>query len=868
MMPHPRPGSASTPTAISPDEALDLVAPGYAPLHGVWDEMLDELGKPRPAWQQFLTEFSTIDARDLARRRDLARAASSESDPLAERSHEELAEAAPHTLEPFPFLIGQGEWQVIEAGIIQRIELFDRLYDDLYGPQTLLSRGVIPPGVIFGHPGYLRPLCQPAGTKKPKQHHVLAAFDLVRDAHGAWRILADRGQAPAGPGYLLINRIAMSRMLPEIFRELHVNRLARAFQHLRSGLIAQATRNNSNPRIVMLAADNSHPTHYEHVYLARYMGYQLVDGGDLTVRDRQVFLKTLGGLEPVDVIFRRIRDARADPLEIQSDSGTGVAGLVQAVRLGTVNVVNSLGSGLLENPALRAVLPEVARQLLGQELKLNSVDTWWCGDPEVLGRLLDAPQQYVIEHITRSNGQRAMSGARMGSQELRRVLARVEWRPGDYAISQRVIPSTTPAWMGDMLVPRHMVLRVFVVGTPEGYELIPGGLVRVSQDPEDLLGGSRGAPSTKDAWVLSPTPVEHFSLLHLASQPVRIRRGGLETPSRMAENFFWLGRYVERLEGQARLLRSILSRLEGEGGADNIEELSTFAHALGFSTSTATIPQPLGDDDESFMDSFTRHLLHELMGGEHAMGLRQTLRLIHGSARAVRDRLSADTWRLLTSLERDYPQSHHEVFSSTGESLELLDRMVLTIAAFSGLMWENVVRGRIWGFLDVGRRLERALGLVDLLRCTIVQRAPSEERLLQALLEVADSAMTYRSRYLNSIQAAPVLDLLLMDESNPRSLAFQMLALEREINDLPRDTSSGSHAPEQKRIMRMITSLRWFEVEELAKADSTGMRSDLASLFGGFIDELPELSNDLSRSYFSHVEARWQMARKGRKNHR
>jgi len=841
-------------------QLLAEVFPGYKPLPGSFDEMLRGPEELRPEWRSFLGTLHDLGPEELARRGDHARRSVRENALTSDLVHEDQGSQGERDLDPLPILISEREWDYLEAGLLQRVRLLNDLLADIYGSQRLMADGSLPAGMVFSHPGFLRP-CHNIAPPNGVFLHLYAA-DLARGADGQWRVLADRTQAPAGPGFLLENRIAMSRMLPDIFRDLHVKRLAKSFNTLRQGLVALAPRNRDNPRVVLLAPTTTHPTYFEHAFVARYLGYTVAEGGDLTVRENDVFLKTLGGLHPVDVVLRRVKDNRCDPLELNPQSLQGAAGLVQAARAGTVAIANALGSGLLENPALRAALPSLCRRLFNEELKLPSIDTQWCGDPMQFEAALNGMDGLVFERMVRGVNQRPITSSRLSQGEREKLREQIRWRPSEWTAHHPLVPSSAPAFSGARFEARHLVMRVFVMAGPEGWEAVPGGLVRIAHQPELLLSGSRGAPITKDAWVLSSAPVENFSLLQLTSQPVALRRGGIDTPSRVAENLYWLGRYVERAEGRTRLLRSLIGRMAGETDPEDLGELSVLALALGITTSSSVFPES-GDDVDATLATLRERSMRALFDERFPDSIRSILSLLHGSARITRDRLSIDTWRILGALEKDLPQHASEKTVShaerdPSEALEILDRMLFTFAAFSGQVMENVIRGRVWGFLDIGRRLERASHTLNLLQATLTHVGRGEERALQALLEVADSSMTYRSRYLNQLQAAPVIDLLLMDETNPRAVAYQFEALTQEIDRMPRDPGLPSFTLEQKIMMQAVTRLRTADPLQLTVPDDNGMRTTLDALLTDLLALLPQLSDALTNGWFSHVETQWR----------
>jgi uncharacterized circularly permuted ATP-grasp superfamily protein/uncharacterized alpha-E superfamily protein len=854
---------------------------GYALPAGTYDEMVGPNGEPRPHWQVFLRALGGLGLGELTHRWEEARQLIRENGVTYDIYGDPRGLDRPWELDPVPLVIAPADGEALETGVIQRARLLELILADLYGPQKLLRDNLLPADLVFAHPGFLRP-CH--GLRVPGNRHLqLYAADLGRSPNGQVWVLADRSQAQAGAGYALENRIVLARMLPDVFRECQVQRLALFFRSVRETLSACAPHNRDNPRIVLLTPGPYSPTYFEHAYLARYLGYTLVEGGDLTVRDNRVYLKLLGGLQPVDVILRRLDDDLCDPLELRGDSLLGVAGLVQAVRAGNVAVANPLGSGLAETPALMPFLPALCRNLLGEELKLPSLPTWWCGAQTGLDHVLANLPQLVIKAAFPSGGFDAIVVEKLSREQRQALVERIRARPRDYVGQEKPTLSTTPVLAGNRLEPWPLVMRTFLAAADGSFTAMPGGLTRVAPSADTLaITVTRGGGS-KDTWVLSPGPVSTFSLLRPTVQPVELSRAGGDLPSRSADNLFWLGRYVERADGMVRLHRGILARLTEKSGVADAPELPILLRALGDAGQAFPV---FRDQGTHALTAPEGELLALVFDARRPGSLTSILAALHRVAGMVRDRLSTDTWRILQSLDLPFPgrqrdketrrQGDRERAEDSGhaapghpggptlsEVLALLDQQVLNLAAFGGLAMESMTRGQAWRFLDMGRRLERALHTLILLRRTLVTVSGTEGPLLEALLEIADSSMTYRRRYRSSLHTAPVLDLLLADESNPRSLAFQLAALAEHVDNLPQGTAHPRRSPEQRLMMTALMDLRLADIDVLARANDAGLRADLDSLLRRLEAELPVLSDTITRNYLSHAQASRQLATLG-----
>ncbi len=860
-------------TCDDPAQAADWI--GYPPLAAAPDEAFDERGEARPHWQAFLESLGELGLPELTRRWEEAKHLIRENGVTYNVYGDPRGMERPWQLDPIPLVVAPTEAKVLEAGLIQRGRLLEAILRDLYGPQKSIQAGFLPPELLFPNPAFHR-ACH--GVKLPSNRYLhLYAANIGRSADGRFWVLGDRTQAPSGAGYALENRIVLSRMLPDTFRNCQVYRLALFFRTLRETLRSIAPCNRDNPRIVLLTPGPFNETYFEHAYLARYLGYTLVEGGDLTVRDDHVFLKVLGGLQPVDVILRRLDDDFCDPLELRPDSSIGVPGLVQAVRAGNVAVANSLGSGLMETAGILAFLPGLCRHLLGEELRLPSVPTWWCGEPKVCEYVLSRLPELVIKPALASVRMEPVFGGELSRAQLEKLAGEIRARPHRYVGQERLTLSTAPVLADDRLQPRHLVLRAYAAAHQDSYVVMPGGLTRVSASTGTVVVSMQRGGGSKDTWVLSAHPVNNFSLLRPSSLPLELTRGGSDLPSRVADNLYWLGRYAERAEGLTRLLRVSLQRLIETSGLAEVPELAVLLFAVSRLSERQAAPARAVPD--SPLPEAEAELLTLMHDARRRGSLASVLNALLRVAGTVRDRISTDMWRVLGDLaefreirealaaDRAEPEAVGDSLEparrTLSAELELLDRTILSLAAFGGLAMESVTRGEGWRFLDMGRKLERSLYMVGLVRNTLVQAHGYEAPLLEALLQIADSSMTYRRRYQGSLQTAAVLDLLLADETNPRSLAFQMAALSDDVEHLPRDTVRIGRSPEQRRMLESLTALRLVDIHLLVRPDAEGRRAALEALLSSLALALPAISDAITQKYLSHLQTSRHLSASG-----
>jgi uncharacterized circularly permuted ATP-grasp superfamily protein/uncharacterized alpha-E superfamily protein len=802
---------------------------------------------PRAHWAHLMDWLQAIGPEELGHRWTRAERRIRENGVTYNVYGDPLGANRPWQIDVIPLLIPADEWRFIEAGVIQRAQLLNLLLEDIYGPQKLLHEGRFPAALLYANPAFLRPL---AGVQVPAHSYLhMLAVDLARSPDGQWWVLADRTQAPSGSGYALENRTIVSDLLPELFRTSNVQRLAPFFRAQRDALTSLAGR--ENPRIVLLTPGPHNETYFEHSYLAKYLSFTLVEGRDLTVRDRRVYLKTVEGLEQVDVILRRVDDSFCDPLELRSDSLLGVSGLVDAIVAGNVKVANALGSGVIESAAIMPFLPGLSRHLLGESLKLPSVATWWCGQPDALRWVLDHLETVVVKPAFPSRGMEPVFGSELPNSERASLIDRLIAHPHEYVAQEQVTLSTAPVWEHGNLDSRSVVLRTYVLNTGSGWVVIPGGLARVASAQRSVVSMQQGGHS-KDAWVLSDVPVDTFSMLRPRDEPVELRRISRVVPSSVADNTFWLGRYVERAENIARILRSMIPGVHRAEEAD-LASLIRMHGCLGSRYSKLPKTKRKATD----FPALEKELLSMLTDSRRADSLPNTVSEVSRIGGNVRERLSADMMLLIGQLRG-------VMHGDEKDEYQLLDyRATLTsclelLSAFSGMERENINRGSGWLFMSFGRRLERAIYLTRQLREITRPLAHEDWSFLDRMLEVADSSMTYRSRYYTTLQPLAVLDVLMADETNPRSLDFQLDHLADLYQKLPR------HDDEALNSMREATvKLRRIDLQSMRYpltikvAARVPREADALGRLDAFLAELeallPSWSNDLSSRYFSHV---------------
>ena len=814
-----------------------------------YDEMLAADGSVRPHWQQFFGHLDSVAPEEMRARLDFVDRRIQENGVTYNVYADPSGADRPWALDPLPLIISPEEWAEVSAAVAQRATLFNAILADLYGEQKLLAEGLLPPALVYGQHGYLWP-CH--GIKPPGGvwlHNY--AVDIARAPNGRWWAIADRTQAPSGAGYALENRLIVSRVFPEMFRDLKVQHLADFFRAQLDGLLALAPVDaGEQPHIVLLTPGPYNETYFEHAYLARYLGFPLVEGQDLTVRGDTVYLKTLRGLKRVHVILRRLDDDYCDPLELRGESALGVPGLLNVARAGRVVVGNALGSGLLASGALMGFLPAICKHLLGEELAMPSVATWWCGEKPALEYVREHFDDLVIKPAYPTQRMEPIFGHELNAEAKVEMLRRIEARPHAYVAQEMVALSQAPTWSRSherRLLARPVGMRAYAVTTPEGYAVMPGGLARVAAGAGARIISMQRGGASKDVWVLSKGPVSQFTLLKPSVGVRDLVRGGANLSSRVVENLYWLGRYSERFDDSARMLRVALSRLVEAGG----EKTPAVVSSLRLAEILGILPMP--EEDTPVKEGSEHVLLEAIYDPDQAGSLAGNIRSLMWVATHVRERLSLDHWHSLNRLQREQQMAQKKHPSLT-EAIAFLDRVLGVSSSLTGFAMDNMTRDDGWRFLIIGRRLERLCFLAHALAGFLRMASARGPGCMESLLELADSIITYRSRYSRQPEWLPVIDLLVFDDSNPHGVIFQGGVLARYLDRMARELGDRH----DNDLSIALENLRRFDLRRLENVELTDCHqcsscAELAGLLDALNGAACELSNWLGMRYFTHV---------------
>jgi uncharacterized circularly permuted ATP-grasp superfamily protein/uncharacterized alpha-E superfamily protein len=813
-----------------PRNGLERLLSNYRPLAGIFDEMVDPKGQVRPHWRPFLTMLASLGADEINRRFAVADRYLQDSGVFYRVYGDPAGAERPWPLSHMPLIIDPAEWAVLKSGLIQRAELLELVLKDTYGPATIVRDGLLPAVLIAGNPEFLRPL---VGVEPPGGAHLrFYAVDVGRGTDGRWWVLGDRTQAPSGAGFVLESRLALQRAIPEVYRAIRVERLAPFFQAFQTALSSFNRQDDS--RVCLLTPGPMNDSYFEHAYLARYLGLLLVEGEDLTARDDGVFIRTVSGLKRAEVLLRRLDADFCDPLELNAHSRLGVAGLLQTVRDGKVVIANSLGAGLVEARSMLAFLPALAPVLLGAELAIPNIATWWLGQPDARDEMVGKLDKMVIASAFTNNlpgnsiGAAAL-GATLDAEQRAHIEQAITDRGIDFVLQEAVTLSTMPVWHEGGFQPRPFILRLYLARVGDGWAMMPGGFVRIADGIDAHAVSLQRGGRTADACVLSDRPVAQTTLLP-TPEHITIQRASGVLPSRAAYNLFWVGRYVERAEATLRLVRALINRITeaGEAAAPIVACVRAILEAWSAGPNDIPMAKP-GLIAEA---ALTRR--------DCEGSLPQLTASARSAASVIRDRLSPDAWRALTDLVAEIDAAL-PAGSSESVMLDRVERALRIIASFSGLAQENMTRLAGWRFLELGRRIERAI-----LTCRFVREladADAPDGALDVLLELCDSQMTYRQRYVMIAARAPVIDLVMLDPNNPRSVVYQLDRIEAHLAALPRQVPDGRLSPPQQIAASIATNLRTADAATIDVEVILGSESALM-----------KLSETVDTSHLTHSE--------------
>lgn len=849
---------------------------GYRCPDGHYDELVGPNNEIRTGYRQLMGLQPTLSGPEVLVRWKASKQSLRDNPPAS--TGQLIKSGVPHSweLDPIPVVVQPEEWSALADGIRQRFHLIDLILTDIYGKQVMVRNGLIPPAIVYGAPSYLRAArhmgnvqaggstsedLARVGTKSgdQRQHMLhLYAAQVARTASGEWMVIADRTQGPSGCGHAVENRLAMSRLLSDDFQSMRIERLAGFFASLRQSIHDSLPTKEKNPRIALLSPGVQSQTYFEDAYLARYLGYSLTQTADLTVRGGVVYLKTLGGLVRIDGILRRLADTKCDPLELDPTGSEGVPGLTQASRDRRVFMANAIGTGWGESPALLPLLPKLCEVLFGEPLKLPSTPSWWCGEPQGLAYVLEHLDQLIIRDAFVRHSAHQVVGRELQGAERERWIDRIRTQPWAFVAMRPNAYGYSPTWVHHRLVAWPTVFRFFACAHRGKIEVMPGGVARVAETPDKLDESLVSGIMSKDVWVASKDAVKPISLLTGGKQSVELKRSAMDLPSRVAEHLYWLGRFAERTEFMTRHARYCTSQLTSELSSDVLGSHWQVVRSLAENTGLES--DPSAESPEMAIHAMRSAVREFLFDRSKPDGIASAIQGILRNAENIRDRLSLDSFQIISRLDYSVLIPWANPRDRMGDTMLILNQIISLLSAFSGVASESMTRGPGWHFLDLGRRIERGQNLLRLIDNLLVPVHRHYRQILQSMLDICDSSMTYRYRYLMSYEIGPVLDLLVVDQSNPRGLAFQFMQIVSHLDSF----SIGDKTElvrQRKRMTDCRASLRLLDPDAIGDeivADDSGRseRTLLRIKVHDYLSDLNELSDFISRRFLTHTTLR------------
>lgn len=766
----------------------------------------------------------------------------------------------PWKLNIVPFIIQKKEWVTIKKGIQQRSEVLNLLLKDIYGKRDLIKKGIVPFEVIFSHRGFLR-ACDQIQYKTAKQLLIHSA-DLARGPDGRMWVVNDRTQAPSGMGYALENRLSINKVFPEVFGDINVEQSSTFFKDFNQLLLNAAPSNKENPTVVILTPGPHNETYFEHSYLSSFLGYPLVKGSDLVVRNGKLWMKSLKGLKQVDVVLRRVDDGFMDPLELREDSYLGVAGLMEVVRLQNVAIVNPVGSGILENPGLIPFMNGICKYFLNEELILPQIASWWCGQEKERKFVLEHLSTLVVKRIDRTHRENIYFGEFLSKTELKNLKIEILKAPYQFVAQEKINFSTAPNFVDGHLEPRKIVCRTFSVAKNDGYSVMPGGLVRVAAEREELLVSNQKGGTSKDFWVVSDKKqhnIQHYSWHKTTSNPFT---GINDVASDTAENLFWSGRYLGRTIVTARYLRMVLNQMASVQFNHRKSESESLKILFQSVTNiTSTFPGFTGENEENAMRNPLKEIESVIIDGARIGSFAQTFSSFNYSYYSLRNLWSRDMWRVFDGIQKLWQNLINEKQHTIPVLVKFFDRIITRLIAFMSLTEESILVKQGLLLYFIGLQMEEAFTTIAKFRSLIIVQYNQEleYEILESLLSSHESLNIYRYSYKSYLSLENVISLILLDKEYAKSLTYQIKRLKKDIDQLPNNTKN-IFTECQENIFKVLDKIKSVSVEDLVKVDAdSNMRLQLDSLLEELSDLLHETSLSISNSYFNHSYQQTQL---------
>lgn len=772
----------------------------------------------------------------------------------------------PWNLNIIPFVINQKEWATLDEGLKQRAEILNLVLKDFYGERKLIKNGIVPPEIVFAHRGFLRN-CDQIQYKTAKQLLIHSA-DLARGPDGRMWVVNDRAEAPSGMGYALENRFSTSRILPELFNDINVKQPFGFFKDFNQLLIDAAPNKKENPTIVILTPGPHNETYFEHTYLSSFLGYPLVKGNDLVVRDDKVWIKTLKSLVQVDVILRRVDDAFVDPLELRGDSFLGVAGLLDVVRRQNVTIINPIGGGVLENPGLIPFMNSISKFFLNEDLKLPQIASWWCGQKKERDFVLNNLKRFVVKPIDRTNRENIYFCEYLSKDELESLKQKIINKPYRFVAQEKIYFSTAPNFTKGYLEPRKVMCRTFSVAKKDSYSVMPGGLVRVApEEGENISVSNQRGGTSKDFWVTSNDSKVQKSIhrYNWSHSTVNVMTGIENLPSNTAENLFWSGRYLGRTIVTARYIRVVLNEMANSKFSKRESDSETL-HILFQSVThlTSIFPGFTGKNKEKAFENPIKEIAKALFNKDSVGSLAHSMASFNNSYYTLRNLWSKDMWRVYDSIQKSWNDFDEENKHDIKKITKLLDSIITKLIAFMGLIEESILVEQGLLLYFIGLQIEQASMSIEKSRALLVinREEQVEYDILESFLNSHESLNIYRYSFKSYLDIENVVNLVLLDSSYMRSLKYQLNRIKKDIFKLPAEEANRTVSNSHQTIVEACDLIENVEAKKLVALNEGSItRTNLETLLASLSDILHKTSMSITDTYFNHSDQQKQLVK-------
>ena len=824
----------------------------------------DEVLKPNMAinsnWKRLLNNFSKIGHEGLIEKQDEVNWVMEENGVTYNVYNDPNGLHRSWNLNIVPFIIHQTEWELtIEKGLKQRAELLNLILKDIYGKRELIKNGILPQEVIFAHRGFLRQ-CDQVHYKTSKNLQIYAA-DLARGPDGRMWVVNDRTQAPSGMGYALENRYALNRIATDLFKNINIKQPQDFFSDLKQMLIDAAPNDIINPNIVILTPGPHNETYFEHTYLASFLGYPLVMGSDLVVRNGKLWLKTLKRLKQVHVILRRVDDAFMDPLELREDSYLGVAGLLEVVREQQVVVVNPIGSGIIENSGLVPFMNTICQYYFKENLILPQIASWWCGQKKEYNYVLSHLKELVVKRIDRTNRKKIFFCEFLDEDSLNNLKKEIALAPYLFVAQEKISFSTAPNFVDGKLEPRKVSCRVFAIAKKNGYGVMPGGLVRVADERKKLFVSNQRGGISKDFWVISnkiQKPLQNYSWDSLSNSGASDIN---DLSSNTAENLFWSGRYLGRSLVTARYLRVVLNRMNQEHYSKSDSDTLIILYQ-SITNITSTFPGFVGNGSEKRLKNPLKEILSLIIDDNKLGSLSQTMNSFNNAYYSLRSLWSKDMWRVFDSIKKQWKTFKNTKDFSINKLIKFLDHIITSLIAFMALIEESILVNQGLLLYFIGLQTEQSMMHIEKCRALLVinHEKPIQYEILESLLNSSESLNIYRYSYRSFLSIENVIKLILLDSNYSKSLAYKIKRIEKDVNKLPYSEGINSVVACKNKIQKALTLINSLNVEDLINLNENNtLRQNLDDALAEISNFMHQTSMEISNTYFNHSYTQKQL---------